>query len=477
MSSVKRSYLSSRACREIQRKRNFLTIMKTILTTLNAKNVHKALAPWLLKSYADERGIFDITIIEANINEQMGDIVHRIYSQNPSIIGFGIYIWNTHQTAQLAKLLKKLLPNLYIIVGGPEVQSHTLDNFDYADHKIIGAGEAPFYEKLTVILSEFEGSPASKKPNTENHLTPEYFNSFKTDQIPQIQNRLIYYESARGCPYSCAYCMSAKDKELTFKPLQKVFEELTLLVVNGAKIIKFVDRTFNADKKRTEQIFEFLSTLDTDATFHFELVAEHLTERAFKLISALPKNRVQFEVGVQSLHAPTLKAINRTQNNDKLLANIKRLASLGNCHVHVDLIAMLPHETLATFATGFNQLFATRPHHIQLGFLKLLPSTPLEKSALTYGIIADTAPPYEVYQTNTMSFEDKKTLKNIEGAVKKFYNSGKFHNEIMPLIEKTSQSPFDFFKTLANLCIAKGYPTFNISPKNAITLLSEFDSK
>jgi len=468
--------------------------MKVAVIAINAKNVHKAVAPWCLKAYVESRG-FDgkIEVVDANVNEQMGEVVARIFNLSPTVVAFGCYIWNIEYTKKVVEMIRKLLPKVTVVLGGPEIGD---DNKEFgADYIIQGAGEEPFFE---LLISLNKKQPAKNKNprndekscNFADYPTPyteDYFRSFATDQISDIANRLVYYESSRGCPFSCSYCMSSiKGNAVSTPPknpvtclsLTRVKRDLVLFMAHGAKCIKFVDRTFNADKARAKQILEFVGDLETDCLFHFEVAADLFDIEMLNIISKLPKDRVQFEIGIQSVNPKTLKAIDRKTNITTALKNIKKLMSYDNCHIHIDLIAGLPYETMESFAKGFDKCIETRPHHLQLGFLKLLKGTKLRAEADKYGIVYADFAPYEAYKTNTMSYEDMQKLKKVEGVVKRFWNKGDFFKELIDQgIDKVG-SALVFFYGLASYIEAQnkygGGADVRISMKNAEMVLREY---
>ena len=461
--------------------------MKTLLVAINAKNVHKALAPWCLKAYCEVRGLSGISVLETNINDRLIDTVGKIYNAKPDIVGFGLYIWNIDYTLKVAEALRRLLPHLIIIVGGPEINSNSAHQYPYADHIIQGVGEAPLYK----LLKSIPGTAASidsemMSPTTITGMqsrslqgraspyTAAYFDSFGTDQIPSINNRLVYYESSRGCPYACSYCLSSVAQGIEYKPIRQVKDELSALVERGATTIKFVDRTFNSDTTHANAILEHILSLDTDCTFHLEIVADRLGPSTLDLIARMPRGRIQFEVGIQSTHPPTLKAINRRQNSGTLLERVAHLISIGNSHVHVDLIAGLPLESLQSFRIGFDRTMAIRPHRMQLGFLKILKSTRLAKETAKYGITFCPHAPYEVLSTSTMSFDDILRLKDLEGCLNRFYNSGHFDDAMTHGAALFNGSYFDFLDALAIYCQSNDYGSYRISLPNATRLLEDF---
>jgi len=452
--------------------------MKKVFVCINAKNIHKAIAPWAIKAYCEDRGIDEFYVIEACINDNIFEIVSKILIAEPVVLMLSCYIWNIELIEKIAILIKELLPNVSIVVGGPEV-SFEDELPKYADYLIKGAGEAAIYDLIKRIeCGENTGQKIIKGctddfNNFPSFLTREYFESFKNNQIPFIGKQLVYYESSRGCPFSCSYCISSTDDKLAFLGLDRVKRELNLLIENGAKVIKFVDRTFNAKKDRALEILQFIADLDTDAVFHFECAADLFDKKMLDLIKKMPNGRVQFEIGIQTVNEKTIQSIGRKTDTQLALKNIAKLSSFNNAHVHVDLIAGLPHETLDSFIEGINACLNARPHNLQLGFLKMLKGTKI-RTQNDFGAVFAKFAPYEVYKTGTLSHITLLFLKKIESLIEKYYNSGVFSNSIECAF-KLFNTPYSFFESFANFVFSS--PThlnFKASIKNAYAILLEF---
>lgn len=452
--------------------------MKTEIISISAKNVHKSLAAWCLKAYCDKMGFEDVNIIETNINDNLSDILGKIFAKKPDVAAFSCYIWNIEYISKICTLLKKLLPETKIVLGGPEVWFETnFENYPFADYIIKGSGEKAFLDLLSCLKNNLktENIISCSEANFENYpssFTNEYFNSFSQNQIPNIVNQLVYYESSRGCPFSCSYCLSSAIDGVQYLDIKRVETELLLLVEKGAKCIKFVDRTFNANKKRALQILQFVKNLKTDCVFHFEVAADLFDEDLLSVMEYMPIGRVQFEIGIQSVHEPTLAAINRKTNLKLCFDNIKKLVSNNNCHIHLDLIAGLPHETLFSFSQGINFCLSAKPHMLQLGFLKMLKGTKLLSQSKDFDAVFSPCSPYEVFQTSTLSFDDILHLKKIENLIERFYNSGAFANTFWYAVEKFFDSPYELLFALAKFC-PDNY-LYRVSMKNAYTLLLDF---
>lgn len=454
--------------------------MDVLLTALSAKNIHKTLAPWCLKAYADVHNPqSNVFIQEHTINEDLADIADEIYAAHPDVIGFSCYIWNIEQVLKLSHMIKQYLPNCVIILGGPEVSfTKEKEEYPYADYILQGAGE----ETFSALLSQLEKGEKTEQRimhtvcNSSFALFPSpfteaYFSSFATGKMASIQNQLVYYESSRGCPFSCGYCLSSVTKGVQFLPIDRVKKELALFVFHGAKCVKFVDRTFNADKKRAKEILRYIAGLETTCTFHFEVAADLFDEEMLQIIAKMPIERVQFEIGIQSIHEETLKHVQRKTDLELVYANIQQLLEKQNCHVHVDLIAGLPCDSLETFAQAINFCFALKPHMLQLGFLKLLKGSQLRTDSEKWDYVYNPYPPYQIFKSNAMSFETIILLKEIEKVVEKFYNSGMFIHSVTYAAETLFTSAYHFFFELALYCTGKNV---KLSLKNAYTLLMEF---
>ncbi|MCL2822342.1 MAG: B12-binding domain-containing radical SAM protein [Firmicutes bacterium] len=467
--------------------------MKTAIVSIGAKNIHKTLAAWCIKSYCQSNGQ-DVEILEVNINDSINEIVGKVFKSDPQIVGFSCYIWNIDCIAKIGGILKKLIPNIVVVLGGPEVFfEKDLSAFPFADFIIRGAGEKAFYDLiLSLNQNGLDNTKNAKKSNSKkiegqsnqiidgciggfdtypSPYTKEYFDSFALNQIPSIKNQLVYYESSRGCPFFCSYCLSSTFSGVQYLPLDRVKSDLNLLIKNEAKCIKFVDRTFNSDKKRAANILDFIASLDTDCVFHFEAAADLFDQNLLNSVKNMPLNRIQFEIGIQSTNNLTLNAIGRQTDLSLVFKNISTLLSYQNCHIHVDLIAGLPLETFETFKAAIDQCINLKPHVLQIGFLKMLKGTPIRDKNDFGAVFCDHAP-YEVYQTDTLKFDQIIELKQIENITERFFNNSAFLNTVDFGI-KNSTNPYDFFKNLSDFC-AKDSFNFKVSMKNAYQILYDF---
>ncbi len=441
--------------------------MKYLLAAVNAKYIHSNPAVYSLKSYAGEKGIAGIEIAEYTINNSVDEVIQDIYKKSPDWIGFSCYIWNISFIKIIIEDLAKLLPETDIWLGGPEVSfecEDTLSRMDKVKGLIYGEGERTLarllkaYEKENyeselsgingLVYRKSDGSISVNPPVTEMDMSslPFIYNS-----LEDFDNRIIYYESSRGCPFKCSYCLSSVEKKLRFRDIGLVKKELKYFLDRGVNQVKFIDRTFNADKNRAYEIWSFINENDNGITnFHFEISADLLDERQLELLSSLRPGLVQLEIGIQSTCEKTLKEIRRYVDFAVLAANVKEIISFGNIHCHVDLIAGLPYEDIETFKKSFDDVYALKAEQLQLGFLKVLKGSLMYEKASEYGIVSKTEPPYEVLFTKWLSFDDVLRLKGVEEMVELFYNSGQFELT-MQCLERYFQSPFDMFEKMSVL--------------------------
>ncbi len=430
--------------------------MKILLTSLNAKFVHTSLSVYSLKAFAKEYKE-NIDITEFTINNSLDHCLKIIAQKSPDIIGFSTYIWNINETLSLISNLKKILPNTKIILGGPEVSYNPKQYLDYADFIVSGEGEKPFYELLQYFDNKLKleqiGGICYKQGNEiiENNTSiniPLSDIPFPYEDIKSFENKIIYYESSRGCPYSCSYCLSSIENGVRFLSEDRVKSDLTIFLENKPKQVKFVDRTFNANIKHTMTIWQFLIENDNGVTnFHFELSANTITDEMIELLKTARVGLFQFEIGVQTTNETTLKEIDRKLSNEQIFNAVRKILNLKNIHVHVDLIAGLPYEDFKSFTNSFNETYELNADMLQLGFLKLLHGSKLRVDSDKYGIIFRDYAPYEVLKTKDISYLELETLKGVEEMVDTYYNSGKYKNTLN-YAKTLFQSPFDMYLKL-----------------------------
>lgn len=426
--------------------------MKIVLCAIGARQIHKTLAPWCIKAYLEKTNLpFDTIVSEHSINDLPERIVASIYHEKPDVLGFSCYIWNIEIIQSVGTMLRKLLPDLVLVLGGPEVSfEKDMSHFPFANALISGEGEEAFAEiaKHVLLGEQVHGIVKTSNPLPFSSLpspyNADYFNSF-TD----IAHQLVYYESTRGCPFRCAYCLSALSGTVQMLPETQVQHDLALFVQKGATCVKFVDRTFNADKERALNILRFIKELDTDCCFHFEVAPDLFDEEWFTFLKTMPVGRIQFEMGIQSLNEKTLRACCRQTATTKALHCIEALSKLSLFHIHVDLIAGLPFETLDTFKYAINRCLLAKPHMLQLGFLKLLKGSVLRQKQAQYGFISSNTPPYEVVASNTMPYDDMLILKHVEDVLDKYYNSGMFTNSVAFAMYTLFENPYAFLSAFS----------------------------
>lgn len=413
--------------------------MKAVLATLNAKYIHSSLALYSLRHYCRQAG-FGVTVKEYTINNELLAVLGDIYRERPAVLGLACYIWNIEATLSLAALVKKVLPEVSIVLGGPEVTpdpAEVLRANPAVDHIICGEGEETLAALLAArsdnrpvtgipgLASRQNGEITACVPQVVKDLATIPF-SYDEDDMKSLRGRIVYYESSRGCPYSCQYCLSGVTAGVRFLPLDRVFADLAFLIAHGVRQVKFVDRTFNARPDHYLPILEFLAARDTETNFHLEIAADLLDERALAILRAAPPGRFQFEIGVQSTNPATLAAIKRHNDWPRIVAVVGALRAAGNAHLHLDLIAGLPYEDYAGFARSFNDVYALRPDMLQLGFLKLLKGSGIRAGAGGHGYVFMDGAPYEVLSNNYMSYSEIRTLKIVEEVFNQVYNSGRF---------------------------------------------------
>lgn len=461
--------------------------MKILLTAVNAKFIHSSLALRSLKKYASKYSE-NIFLKEFTINQETDFILSEIYKEKPDVIGFSCYIWNMGIISELVENLKKILPKTIIILGGPEVSyesEEVLIENPYADIIIRGEGEITFLELAeyfidnTIELLNIDGITYRNNKN-EILSTPKRKAAilddipFVYDDMTDLENRIIYYETQRGCPYNCQYCLSSIEKGVRFLSEERVKSDLQFFIDNNVKQVKFVDRTFNCNKKHAMMIWKYIMDNDNGITnFHMEITADIMDNEALELLKNARKGLFQFEIGVQSTNPKTIEAIKRNTSFEGLTEIVKKIKDLGNIHEHLDLIAGLPYEDYNSFRNSFNDVFALEPEQLQLGFLKLLKGSGLRRDAEKYGIVYRRRPNYEVLYTKEISYGEMERLKLVEEMTETYYNSGKALNTIK-YITSIYTSPFDFFQDLGDYWESKGHHAVKHSKMELFQIMYSF---
>ena len=461
--------------------------MKILLVACNAKYIHSNLAVYDLQAYASDYADH-IVLKEYTINQQKDDIMRDIYLEHPDVVCVSCYIWNLSFVKELMADLIKILPGADFWAGGPEV-SYDAEKFltENSEFKgvMVGEGEETF--------KELAGYYVEKNPQDLKDMTGICYRDgdqiihngwrqimdlssipFIYKDLSEFKNRIIYYESSRGCPFSCSYCLSSIDKKLRFRDTETVKKELQFFIDNKVPQVKFVDRTFNCKHDHAMAIWKYINEHDNGVTnFHFEISADLLREEELQEMSTMRPGLIQLEIGVQSTNPDTIKAIHRTMNFEKLKGIVDRIHSFGNIHQHLDLIAGLPYEDYDSFRHSFNDVYALKPQQLQLGFLKVLKGSHMMEMCREYGIVYKTQEPYEVLSTKWLDYDHVLKLKTVENMVEVYYNSGQFQNTL-EYLEKFFPDAFSIYERLGSFYMEKGYGDVSHTRMRRYEILLEF---
>ena len=444
--------------------------MRVLLIAVNAKYIHSNPAVYSLRAYA-QAALGDlpevgIEIAEYTINQNTENILADIYRRKPDIAAFSCYIWNWNTIQELLPELPKLLPDTKLWLGGPEVSFHAekiLAQYTQLTGIMVGEGEETFTQLVRFYhapkgqLQDIPGLVLPQGRTQPRELTDMGRLPFLYEDLGKFQNRIIYYESQRGCPFRCAYCLSAIDKSVRLRDIGTVKKELQYFLDHKVSQVKFIDRTFNCNAAHALAIWKYLLENDIGVTnFHFEIAADLMTEEELEVLKQMRPGLIQLEIGVQSTNEQTLHAINRYMSLEHLRQVVDKIHSFHNIHQHLDLIAGLPYEDYDSFVTSFNDVYAMRPQQLQLGFLKVLKGSPIEERAEEYGIVYNSRPPYEVLYSRWLPYDDVLRLKGIEEMVELYYNSCQF-THTLPVLEKEFSSPFALYEALSQYYEEKGY--------------------
>lgn len=464
--------------------------MKILLAACNAKYIHSNLAVYNLKSCSGEYSS-RVVVKEYTINQIRDDILKDIYLEQPDVVCFSCYIWNTSFVRELVPDLKKILPQVEFWAGGPEV---SYDAVEFLKKNpaffgvMVGEGEETFHE--------LAGYYIERKPETLSGIRGVAFRDenkgrdivhtgwrelmdlskvpFAYSNLTEFKNRIIYYESSRGCPFSCSYCLSSIDKKLRFRDIELVKKELQFFIDNKVPQVKFVDRTFNCKHDHAMEIWRYITENDNGITnFHFEISADLLRSEELALMKTMRPGLIQLEIGVQSTNPQTIKAIRRTMDFEKLKGIVEQIHSFGNIHQHLDLIAGLPYEGYDSFHKSFCDVYALRPEQFQLGFLKVLKGSHMMEMTGEYQILYKDREPYEVLSTAWMTYGEILRLKMVESMVEVYYNSGQFKNTLV-FLEKYFDDPFRMYEALGRFYEKKGYSEISHSRMRRYEILMEF---
>lgn len=461
--------------------------MKILLAACNAKYIHSNLAVYDLQAYASDYADH-IVLKEYTINQQKDDIMRDIYLEHPDVVCVSCYIWNLSFVKELMADLIKILPGADFWAGGPEV-SYDAEKFltENSEFKgvMVGEGEETF--------KELAGYYVEKNPQNLKDMTGICYRDgdqiihngwrqimdlssipFIYKDLSEFKNRIIYYESSRGCPFSCSYCLSSIDKKLRFRDTETVKKELQFFIDNKVPQVKFVDRTFNCKHDHAMAIWKYINEHDNGVTnFHFEISADLLREEELQEMSTMRPGLIQLEIGVQSTNPDTIKAIHRTMDFEKLKGIVDRIHSFGNIHQHLDLIAGLPYEDYDSFWHSFNDVYALKPQQLQLGFLKVLKGSHMMEMCKEYGIVYKTQEPYEVLSTKWLDYDHVLKLKTVENMVEVYYNSGQFQNTL-EYLENFFQDAFSIYERLGSFYMEKGYGDVSHTRMRRYEILLEF---
>lgn len=461
--------------------------MKILLAACNAKYIHSNLAVYDLQAYASDYADH-IVLKEYTINQQKDDIMRDIYLEHPDVVCVSCYIWNLSFVKELMADLIKILPGVDFWAGGPEV-SYDAEKFltENSEFKgvMVGEGEETF--------KELAGYYVEKNPQDLKDMTGICYRDgdqiihngwrqimdlssipFIYKDLSEFKNRIIYYESSRGCPFSCSYCLSSIDKKLRFRDTETVKKELQFFIDNKVPQVKFVDRTFNCKHDHAMAIWKYINEHDNGVTnFHFEISADLLREEELQEMSTMRPGLIQLEIGVQSTNPDTIKAIHRTMDFEKLKGIVDRIHSFGNIHQHLDLIAGLPYEDYDSFRHSFNDVYALKPQQLQLGFLKVLKGSHMMEMCKEYGIVYKTQEPYEVLSTKWLDYDHVLKLKTVENMVEVYYNSGQFQNTL-EYLENFFQDAFSIYERLGSFYMEKGYGDVSHTRMRRYEILLEF---
>ena len=461
--------------------------MKILLAACNAKYIHSNLAVYDLQAYASDYADH-IVLKEYTINQQKDDIMRDIYLEHPDVVCVSCYIWNLSFVKELMADLIKILPGADFWAGGPEV-SYDAEKFltENSEFKgvMVGEGEETFKELAGYYV---EKNPQNLKDMTGicyrdgdqiihngwRHIMDLSSIPFIYKDLSEFKNRIIYYESSRGCPFSCSYCLSSIDKKLRFRDTETVKKELQFFIDNKVPQVKFVDRTFNCKHDHAMAIWKYINEHDNGVTnFHFEISADLLREEELQEMSTMRPGLIQLEIGVQSTNPDTIKAIHRTMDFEKLKGIVDRIHSFGNIHQHLDLIAGLPYEDYDSFRHSFNDVYALKPQQLQLGFLKVLKGSHMMEMCREYGIVYKTQEPYEVLSTKWLDYDHVLKLKTVENMVEVYYNSGQFQNTL-EYLEKFFPDAFSIYERLGSFYMEKGYGDISHTRMRRYEILLEF---
>ena len=466
--------------------------MNVVLSTLNSKFIHSSLALRYLKAYGEAHGqAYDI--VEYTINMPVLHILSDITEHDIDVLGFACYIWNIEMTLHVVDMVKAVRPDIKIVLGGPEVSftaDELLERCPNIDYIVQGEGEEAFHALVTAlhlgndgldpvipgVRGRRDGSILGSLEAVEVSDLSSIPFPYTEEDMDDLEHKIIYYESSRGCPFSCQYCLSGNKNTVRFFPQERTLKELQWFIDHGVKQVKFVDRTFNCAPHHHRPLMEFMRDSDTDMNFHLEMEPELMTEWETNILCETPPGRIQIEVGVQSTHKKTLDAINRYNDWPYIQKSIRPIIQAGRTHVHMDLIVGLPHEDFKRFGQSFNDLFSLQPHALQIGFLKLLKGSGVRRMR-EYKYVADPLAPYEVLSTHVLPYDDVRFLKYFEDVFERFYNSERFRTTFgyigQQLIHGETDA-FTYFCDMTRAWLKEGNHKVNLKDIDQIEFLYRF---
>lgn len=466
--------------------------MNVVLSTLNSKFIHSSLALRYLKAYGEAHGqAYDI--VEYTINMPVLHILSDITEHDIDVLGFACYIWNIEMTLHVVDMVKAVRPDIKIVLGGPEVSftaDELLERCPNIDYIVQGEGEEAFHALVTAlqlgndgldpvipgVRGRRDGSILGSLEAVEVSDLSSIPFPYTEEDMEDLEHKIIYYESSRGCPFSCQYCLSGNKNTVRFFPQERTLEELQWFIDHGVKQVKFVDRTFNCAPHHHRPLMEFMRDSDTHMNFHLEMEPELMTEWETNILCETPPGRIQIEVGVQSTHKKTLDAINRYNDWPYIQKSIRPIIQAGRTHVHMDLIVGLPHEDFKRFGQSFNDLFSLQPHALQIGFLKLLKGSGVRRMR-EYKYVADPLAPYEVLSTHVLPYDDVRFLKYFEDVFERFYNSERFRTTFGYIVQQLihgETDAFTYFCDMTRAWLKEGNHKVNLKDIDQIEFLYRF---
>ncbi|MBP1967606.1 B12-binding domain-containing radical SAM protein [Paenibacillus aceris] len=462
--------------------------MKVLVTTLNAKFIHTSLALRYLKAFCEKD--FDVEITEYTIKDPVMNVVSDLYQKAPDVLGFSCYIWNIEETIHIIKMIKKIRPEILIVLGGPEVSYDTdywMKRIPEVDFIVMGEGEETFHQLLTEIsttrkyhfvygLAYRKGEevvlmPGRPKLNLNDIPSPHRFK----EDLPSLANRVVYFETSRGCPFSCQFCLSSIEVGVRYFDMERTKSDLLYLIDSGAKLIKFVDRTFNIKRDYAMEIFEFLIENHRGVVFQFEITADIMRPEVLDYLAEnAPPGTFRFEIGVQSTNDTTNELVQRRQNFMKLSRTVSKVKNSLKIDQHLDLIAGLPEEDYNSFRKTFNDVFELGPEELQLGFLKMLRGTGMRNDAHKYGYVYMDHAPYEILGNDILPFTDLIRIKRVEDVLEKYWNAHRMDHTVKYLIAHEFASAFDFFQEFGDFWEGRGWQKIGHQLEDLFTRLREF---